>query len=85
MNRGTVALLLLGGLAAFSAEAADETLRYADPLDGDASFTAYLVAYEHDDLTLHAIVAVPVTEMPPDGYPVVIANHGYVPDPRWYG
>jgi len=31
------------------------------------------------------MVAVPESPPPDGGYPVVIANHGYVPDPRLYG
>ena len=54
-------------------------------LDAGAGFTAYLVSYEHNDLKLYAMVAVPVDEPPEAGFPVVIANHGYVPDPRTYG
>ena len=54
-------------------------------LDDGPSFTAYLVSYEHAGLTLHAMVAVPQSESPDAGFPVVIANHGYVPDPRRYG
>ena len=63
----------------------DASLSIVGPLDDGPSFTAYLVAYEHAGLTLHAMVAVPRSERPEAGFPVVIANHGYVPDPRRYG
>ncbi len=63
----------------------DASLTVVRPLDDGPSFTAYLVAYEHAGLTLHAMVAVPRGEAPDAGFPVVIANHGYVPDPRRYG
>lgn len=55
------------------------------PLDDGPGFSAYLVSYRHAGLKLHAMVAVPIGEAPKAGYPVVIANHGYVPDPRKYG
>jgi len=55
------------------------------PLDGGRSFTAYLISYVSSGLKLHAMVAVPDSEVPENGFPVVIANHGYVPDPRKYG
>lgn len=60
-------------------------LQVEHALDDGPSFSAYLVSYESDGLNLHAMVAVPKSEMPEDGYPVVIANHGYVPDPSMYG
>ena len=60
-------------------------LTFERALDSGTSFTAYLVSYVNDGLKLYALVAVPRSAMPADGYPVVIANHGYVPDPRKYG
>ncbi len=63
----------------------DTVLTRERSLDETASFSAYLVSYRYADLKLHAMVAVPKTAMPVNGYPVVIANHGYVPDPTKYG
>ena len=60
-------------------------LTYERALEDGASFTAYLVSYLHAGLKLHAMVAVPRSAMPDTGFPVVVANHGYVPDPRKYG
>ena len=61
------------------------TIERVRPLEAAAGYSAYLVAYEHAGLTLHAMVAVPDTPAPEAGFPVVVANHGYVPDPRRYG
>ncbi len=63
----------------------DTRLRYVRDLDSPESFSAYLVAYDYAGLRLHAMVAVPLRDMPAAGFPVLIANHGYVPDPRRYG
>jgi len=63
----------------------EETLVYERALDDGPSFSAYLVSYNSSGLKVHAMVAVPKIEMPDDGYPVVVANHGYVPDPTKYG
>lgn len=63
----------------------DTSPKYERPLQDGASFTAYLVSYSHSGLLLHAMVAVPKTDRPASGFPVVIANHGYVPDPTKYG
>lgn len=60
-------------------------LEFVRRLDDGPSFTAYLVTYDYAGLKLHAMVAVPEGDVPTSGYPVVIANHGYVPDPRRYG
>lgn len=63
----------------------DTNLKYERPLQDGASFTAYLVSYRYSGLKLHAMVAVPKSDRPAGGFPVVIANHGYVPDPTKYG
>ena len=63
----------------------DVTLVREGELESEAGFSAYLASYEHAGLTLRAMVAVPAGEAPGDGFPIVIANHGYVPDPRRYG
>ena len=101
MHRVLLLLLLVGACAessppeeggpppmsieALRAHAFDTRLEFERPLDGGESFSAYLVSYRHAGLKLHAMVAVPNADMPDGGWPVVIANHGYVPDPRRYG
>ena len=64
---------------------ADTTIVRERMLDSGPGYTAYLASYSHAGLKLHAMIAVPETDAPDSGYPVVIANHGYVPDPRRYG
>ncbi len=63
----------------------ETTIVREQALDPGPGFTAYLVSYQYSGLKLHAMVAVPGSDAPEGGYPVVIANHGYVPDPRRYG
>ena len=79
----TVAPLQTAGLRALVDQA--NRLEPAGPIDGGNSFSAYLVAYRHAGLRLHALVAVPLTPPPPQGYPVLVANHGFHPDPPRYG
>jgi dienelactone hydrolase len=62
-----------------------ETLVYERALDDGPSFSAYLVSYRSDGLKIHAMVAVPKMDMPDGGFPVIVANHGYVPDPTRHG
>lgn len=61
------------------------TLTYERQLDETPYFAADLVSYRYAGMKLHAMVAIPKTAMPEHGYPVVIANHGYVPVPPKYG
>ncbi len=63
----------------------DVTLKRERELDAGPGFTAFLVSYMHDDLKLHAMIAVPTSKRPANGFPIVIANHGYVPNPQKYG
>ncbi len=60
-------------------------LQFEGELDGGAGFTAYLVSYQSSGLKVFAMVAVPVGERPDAGFPVVVANHGFHPDPPRYG
>ena len=96
--RWTLLLLLVAELslagASRPAPLTVDELRALDPattivrerdLDPGPGYAAYLVSYRYAGLKLHAMIAVPETAAPTNGFPVVIANHGYVPDPRRYG
>jgi len=60
-------------------------VHYEKALDDGPSFSAYLVSYESSGLRINAMVAVPNSDKPPNGFPIVIANHGYIPDHERYG
>ncbi len=60
-------------------------LTVARRLEDGPNFSAHLVAYESAGLAVHALVAVPFTDRPDRGYPVLVANHGHHPDPPQYG
>lgn len=77
--------LLLATLLLSACTHTNPGLTYAGALASGPSYTAYLVSYRSDGLSVHAMIAVPKSLAPKNGYPVVIANHGYVPDPRKYG
>lgn len=77
--------IVVSALVLFSAACADSLLTLEGPLDDGPSFSAYLVSYPSSGLKVHAMIAVPNSAMPENGFPVVIANHGYVPDPTRYG
>ena len=61
------------------------TLGYERQERGGDGFSAYLVSYQSSGLQLYALVAVPEGQPPAAGFPVLIANHGYHPDPPRYG
>lgn len=48
-------------------------------------FSARLVAYRSSGLLVHALVATPAGPAPETGFPVLVANHGFHPDPPRYG
>jgi len=76
-----IAAIAVIGLLACSQKA----LVYEQALDDGESFTAYLVSYQSSGLKVYAMVAVPKAAMPAGSFPVIVANHGYVPDPTKYG
>jgi len=61
------------------------TLTFERPLEDGPSFSAYLVSYRSSGLKVYAMVAVPNTPKPQAGYPVLVADHGFVPTPEEYG
>jgi uncharacterized protein len=71
-----------------------EELRAAPPasawtllraLPDGPGFTAQLVRYQSAGLNVHALVATPKAPPPPGGFPVLVANHGFHPQPERYG
>lgn len=54
-------------------------------LEEGSGFKASLVAYRFGGRRLHALVATPDTVAPPEGFPVLMALHGFHPNPPRYG
>lgn len=73
-------LFLLSGVAH-----AGSALKFERDLDDGPSYSAYLVSYQSSGLKIHAMIAVPDSDVPASGFPILIANHGFVPEPRKYG
>ncbi len=61
------------------------SLEFVRDLDDGPAFSAYLMSYQTAGLNVHVMIAVPDQPAPRAGFPVVIANHGEVPDPARYG
>ncbi len=67
---------------AMRADSHTATLTFERALEDGPSFSAYLVSYRSSGLKVYAMVAVPNTPKPKDGYPVLVANHGFDPTPE---
>ena len=61
------------------------TLIFERDLPPGDGFTASLVSYRSGGLKVYALVARPNTLPPAAGYPVLVANHGFHPNPKRYG
>ncbi len=72
-------------IEAMRADRHTATLTFERALGDGPSFSAYLVSYRSSGLKVYAMVAVPNTPKPKAGYPVLVANHGFVPTPENYG
>ncbi len=46
-------------------------------------FSSYIVSYPSDGLKIYALMNVPNSKKPKNGYPVLIINHGYI-NPKYY-
>lgn len=61
------------------------TFRYVEDVATDSDVKGALYAYEFSGLELFALVVTPSQPPPDAGYPVLLAAHGYHPDPPRYG
>lgn len=50
-----------------------------EELPNETNYKQYVVGYKSDGLTIHALLTVPTTPKPKNGYPAIIFNHGYIP------
>lgn len=52
-------------------------------LNDGANYHQYIASYESEGLKIYGLLTVPTGEMPKNGWPVIIFNHGYIP-PKEY-
>jgi dienelactone hydrolase len=81
---GTALAILLFGVLASAGRAAEPVIERV-ALPADEPYAASVLTYRSHGLRVRALVAVPHGERPPHGFPVVVANHGFHPDPLRYG
>lgn len=44
-----------------------------------SNYKKYITSYISDGLKIYALLTVPLGQKPPDGWPVIVFNHGYIP------
>jgi dipeptidyl aminopeptidase/acylaminoacyl peptidase len=50
-----------------------------ETLGPDVGNTRYYASYESGGLTIYGLLTIPDGEMPPNGWPAIVFNHGYIP------
>ncbi len=48
-------------------------------LEPGPNYHRYLASYQSDGLKIYALLTVPFAGRPPDGWPVIVFNHGFIP------
>lgn len=59
------------------------TISIEGKVDSSGLFSSYLISYPSDGLKIYALMNIPKSPKPENGYPVLIVNHGYI-DPKEY-
>lgn len=55
------------------------TLKVEKEISSRSAYKTYLVSYLSENLTQYALMSLPTAPPPPNGWPVIIINHGYIP------
>ncbi|MGB0879983.1 MAG: alpha/beta hydrolase family protein [Polaribacter sp.] len=61
------------------------TLTFEKKLENTGNFNSELISYLSDSLKVYALVTIPKSEKPKNGYPILIFGHGFHPEPKKYG
>ncbi len=54
-------------------------LTVEETLEAGANYDRFIVSYRSDGLKIYALMTLPHGPTPPNGWPVIIFNHGYIP------
>lgn len=52
-------------------------------LDSGSNYNRHIISYLSDGLKIYALMTVPWETKPPEGFPVIIFNHGYIPPDQY--
>lgn len=55
------------------------TINIEQELEPNELYWRYLVSYRSEGLRIYALMTIPEGDIPEDGWPVIIFNHGYIP------
>ncbi len=69
--------LSIEALRKYSYESGD--LVFEETLEPGYNYQRYIVSYRSDGLKIYAYLTIPNEKKPPDGFPIIIFNHGYIP------
>lgn len=58
-------------------------IQIEEELANEENYKQYVASYKSDGLKIFALLTIPTTEMPKNGYPVIIFNHGYIPPEQY--
>lgn len=53
-------------------------IKIEESLSTKSTYGRYIVSYTSDSLKIYALLLIPNSEKPKDGFPVIILNHGYI-------
>lgn len=54
-------------------------IQIENTLDVGANYYRYYASYQSEGLKIYGLLTVPFGETPPEGWPAIIFNHGYIP------
>jgi dipeptidyl aminopeptidase/acylaminoacyl peptidase len=54
-----------------------------EPLGPGINYTRQVVSYLSDGLKIYALLTIPNGKAPPDGWPAIVFNHGYIPPSQY--
>jgi uncharacterized protein len=52
-------------------------------LEPSANYYRYIASYQSEGLKIYALLTVPYGEMPEEGWPAIVFNHGYIPPAQY--
>lgn len=58
-------------------------IKIEEELGSTINYKQYIASYKSEGLKIFALLTIPTTEMPKNGYPAVIFNHGYIPPEQY--
>jgi len=58
-------------------------IKIEEVLEPGLNYNRYIASYLSEGLKINALLTVPFGEKPPDGWPVIVFNHGYIPPDQY--